>query len=837
MFKTMLRDLLGHKGRVVMTLIAIALGVTATVGSWVVSDSIATTLAGRETRKDVGVSVQSPGKDPVLTTADRDRLATTPGVARAEGVIVGRAGLVGRDDKFVKTTTVLDRAGTNWSNDKRFTVESGKPPAGPGQVALNKSDADKAGIKVGDTTRVLLAGGRTDSAKVTALYEYNRLGPETTQDSNEASDAVPVVAYDTKTAEQLLGKRFHRIELTAAAGAGAGAVKEAVRKAVPTDYHVETGSALAEAAVRQSDDEAQELRMTMLPFAAVALLVGGFVIANTFTMLVSQRTRQFALLRAVGARKRQVRSGIIVEAVALGLAGGTIGTLAGVALGPSMISVMRPGGDVDFTVSPVAVLLGYGVALLVTVLAAYSSARRAAAVPPVAALRTDAIVPRETKRLRVLLGLGFVAVGAVMVVATADPSSSNAARIIGLVGAVLGVAGMIMLAPFFAEVVLKPVARLLGVRSRPAVRLGLRNAAGDPRRTAGTATAITVGLALVCSFATLSASFSALIASTTRANVPTTTTVLQSAAGGQSSLTPAEATRVGTLPGVSQVAGSRDVLVGLTYKGGKTERRISAIEPAGLKGVLTPNITAGSADLTRGVVISQNQADMMDLGMNDRITLHLDARTSVTQTVVGIYDATELQASIFLDVAKAPEALRKQITTLYASGPDPEKARASIKSAFRERPDVLIGNRETLVEQGVEQQSLAFTLMYAMFGVAILIAVFGVVNTLVLSVMERTREIGVIRAVGASRLLVRRTIRVESIVISLFGALLGVVVGVPAGAVMQHAMFGQRLWDFSVPAGIIALALAGIAVAAVLAAMWPARRAARTNMLAAIASE
>ncbi len=127
--------------------------------------------------------------------------------------------------------------------------------------------------------------------------------------------------------------------------------------------------------------------------------------------------------------------------------------------------------------------------------------------------------------------------------------------------------------------------------------------------------------------------------------------------------------------------------------------------------------------------------------------------------------------------------------------------------------------------------------MYAMFGVALLIAVSGVVNTLVLSVMERTREIGVLRAVGASRLLIRRTIRAESIVISLFGALLGVVVGVPAGAVMQHAMFGQRLWDFSIPVGIIALALAGIAVAAVLAAMWPARRAARTDMLAAIACE
>ncbi|MFJ3955018.1 ABC transporter permease [Streptomyces libani] len=837
MLKAMLRDLLAHKGRVVMTLIAIALGVTATVGSWVVSDSIATTLAGQETRHDVGVSVQSPGKESQLTSADRDRLARMPGVGRAEGVIVGRAGLIGPGHKFVRTTTVLDRAGTNWSNDKRFTVEAGTAPTGPGQVALHKADADSAGIAVGDTAQVLLSDGRSDTAKVTALFTYHRLGPRATTDTNEASDAVPVVAYDTATAAKLLGPRFHRIELIPASGASPGALKAAARQSVSDGYHVETGSALAHAAVQQSDSEALDLRMTMLPFAAVALLVGMFVIANTFTLLVSRRTRQFALLRAVGARKGQVRAGIIVEAGVLGLAGGTLGTLAGVAPGPSMIAVMRPEDDVDLTVSPFAVLLGYGVALLVTVVAAYRSARRAAAVPPVAALRTAETVPRETKRIRHFTGLGCVVTGVVMVAVTADPSTSNLGRIIGLMGAVLGVIGMIVLAPFFAEALLRPLMRLLGARSGPAVRLGLRNAASEPRRTSGTATALTVGLALVCAFATLSASFSALIASTTRANVPPTTTVLQSAAGGESSLTPAEADRVRKLPGVTQVAGSRDVLVGLTYKGGRTERRISAIEPSGLKGVLTPHLTAGSPDLRRGVVISQNQADMLDLGMNDRITLHLDARTSVTQPVVGIYDATELQASIFLDVSKAPGSLRKQITTLYASGPDPDTARDSIQAAFRDRPDVSVGSRETLVEQGVDQQSLAFTLMYTMFGVAILIAVSGVVNTLVLSVMERTREIGVIRAVGATRLLVRRTIRVESIVISLFGALLGVIVGVPAGAVMQHAMFGQRLGDFSLPAGIIGLSLAGITLAAVLAAIWPARRAARTDMLAAIAGE
>ncbi|MEV0704230.1 ABC transporter permease [Saccharopolyspora sp. NPDC050389] len=833
MLRTMLRDLLAHRARLAMTLFAIALGVAATVGSWVVSDSIAATLAAREIRHDVGVSVQSPGKEPMLAPADRDRLAAVPGVARAEGVIVGRAGIVGRDGKLVQTGTVLDRAGTNWSSDERFELVAGRPPTGPGQVALNTSDARTAGLAVGDSARILLSDGKVDDATVTALFGYRQLGPESTMDFNGPSDAVPVVAYDSATAASLLGDHFHRVELT---GADPGAIADGARGLVPDDHHVTTGRTLADALAEESTEDVQDLRMTMLPFAAVVLLVGMFVIANTFAVLVTQRTRQFALLRAVGARKRQVRTGIVVEAAALGVAGGTIGTLAGVAIGPLLLSAMRPDGEVTFTVSPFAILLGYAVAVLVTVLAANGSARRAAAVPPVAALRLDAVVPRGVRRSRNFLGFGCLFIAAGLITATADPSSSNAARIVALVGAVVGVIGVIVLAPLLAEVVLRPLTRIFA-RSGPAVRLGLRNVAGDPRRTAGTATAITIGLALVCSFATISSTFSELIASTTRANVPDRATVLQSAAGGESALTPAELHKAAGLPGVTEVAGSRDVLIKLTYPGGETVRRISAIEPAALGTVLTPKLTAGSADLSRGVVVSQNQADMLGLRMNDEVTLQLDAKTSVTQRVVGVYDATELGASIYLDVGRAPESLRKQITTLYVSGPDPAVARQSIEDAFRDRPDVTIGDRESMVKEGVDRQAFAFALMYAMFGVAIVIALFGVVNTLMLSVAERTREIGVFRAVGATRQLVRRTIRVESTVVSIFGALLGVLVGVPVGAVMQHAMFGQRLWDFTMPAAVIAVSLVAIAICAVLAAMWPARRAARTNVLAAIATE
>lgn len=341
----------------------------------------------------------------------------------------------------------------------------------------------------------------------------------------------------------------------------------------------------------------------------------------------------------------------------------------------------------------------------------------------------------------------------------------------------------------------------------------------------------------MCAFATLSASLATLIGSTTRATVPTSTTVLQPASGGGSSLEPADMEKVRGLAGVTTVAGSRDVLAGLRYPGGSTLRKISAIEPVALGTVLTPKMTGGVADLSRGAVVAQNQADMLGLRLGDEIELQLGPGASVRTRVVGVYEATELQASIFLDVALAPVRLRSQITTIYVAGNDPAATHRVVENAFRDRPDVVVTDRAGLIQQGVDQQRLAFVVMYAMFGVAIVVAVFGVVNTLALSVMERTREIGVVRAVGATRGLVRRSIRLESVVISLFGALLGVVVGVSVGAVMQHAMLGRQLWDLSVPFGVIGLALCGAVLAGVLAAMWPARRAARTNVLAAIATQ
>lgn len=798
MLKATLRDLFAHKGRVAMTIVAVALGVAATVASWVVSDSIAATLVHADVRTDVGMSVPGP-----LTDADRGRLAALSGVTRTTSVVSGRAGLVGPTGKLVDVGTLPEQAGTDWDDSGRFVLVAGRAPVRDGEVAVSAA----AGVPVGDRTRVLLARGQQNPVTVVGVFRYRTLGPD---------EPSPVVAFSP--ASTVLGATYSRIEVT---GADVAAVRALYPKAA-------TGNELALAAQEQAAGDAEDLRETLLPFAAVALLVGTFVIANTFTMLITQRTRQYALLRAVGAYRRQVRRSVLVEAVALGLVGGTVGEILGIALGPLLITVLRPGQEITYTITPLAIGLGYSVALVVTTLSAYGSARRAATVPPVAALRLDAGRPELR---RGLLGLLALVAGVIAVMATLDPGADTTERIVAIGGAIVGAVGILLLAPVLAGASLRPLIALTRRLAGPAMRLGVQNAARDPRRTAGTATAITVGLGLVCAFGTLSATLTALIGSADRVNIPVTTTILEPAAGRSATVDAADLGTVRALPGVTEAAAARNAIADVGYAGGTTRFRVTAIEPSALGTVLTPQLTAGTADLRRGVVISQNQADMMGVRTGDTLTLGLGAST-VRTVVEGVYRATELQSSLYFDVARAPAEVRDRPSLIYAAGPN---ARAAVEAAFRDRPDVVVAGRDDLVAADIAAQALAFVVIDAMFGVAIVIGVFGVVNTLVLSVLERTREIGLTRAVGASRRLIRRMITVESLVISLFGALLGILVGVAVGAVMQHAMLGQELLTFSVPVDAIGLSLVGIVLAGVLAALWPAQRAARTDVLSAIA--
>ncbi|MFC7760463.1 ABC transporter permease [Catellatospora bangladeshensis] len=417
MLRAMLRDLRAHLGRVAMTLAAIVLGVAFVVATWVVSDSAAATVRGGAQRTDLAALAQARTGDAVIPAGTVARLGALPGVSRAEGVVEGYAALVGRDGKL-GTTSWPATAGTDWDPSQRFDLVAGRGPQHAGEVALEQQAAEEAGLSVGDPARVLLGGDRSDTATVVGVFAYRPAGREFD----------PAVAYDADTATRLLRPEgapdgatsgsvpgFARVELF---GADEQAVAAAARAELGAGFTVDPGAALRQEQADNAAEDGDIIRKALLAFAAVALLAGVFVIANTFNMLVTQRTRQFALLRAVGARRGQVRRAVLAESVVLGLVGATLGVALGVGLGLLAMRLLPVAGTVAYAVSPWAILLGYAVGLLVTVVSAYGSARRAARVSPMAALRTDAAVPRRSLVLRTALGLVAVAAGVALVALT-----------------------------------------------------------------------------------------------------------------------------------------------------------------------------------------------------------------------------------------------------------------------------------------------------------------------------------------------------------------------------------------------------------------------------------
>lgn len=799
-----------------MTLVAITLGVAFVVATWVVSDSAAETIRGEDVRGDVSVSVQIADEAPELTVADKDRLASIPGVATASGVSFGYAGLIRADGKLVSARP--DKAGTGWDSSARFALTSGRAP-GPGEVALAEAQAKEANRAVGDKTRILLSDGRSVDTTVSGLYWYRPLG-----------EPVPGVAFGDSA---VLRSGFTRVELTARQGANVDAIAASARDLVDPDLRtVATGADLTAQAEARADESAQSQRETLLGFAAVSLLAGMFVIANTFAMLVTQRTRQLALLRAIGGTRRQVRNAVLVEAGVLGWIGSTLGVALGIGLG--LLGLVASDSDgITLSVSPTSILVGYAVGVLVTMIAAYTSARRAAEVAPVAALRSDGSFAPRSLVTRTVLGLVAVTSGVIAIALTLRNDLSTTERVVAMGGGIAVWLGILFLAPVLATAVLRPVGRLLSRHGGPATRLGVRNSVRDSRRTAATTSALMVGLALVCAFATLGSSITSMLSSSIQATVPATATIVSSPVQ-RLALGSDVLEKVRSVPGVTNASADRYAFVKVTHNGSTSPTTMSAIEPDGL---VKPEIVAGTGDVRAGAIVGENEAAMIGARLGDQVTLALDPVTSITTTIIGLHKGMEGRPLFYVDLTTVPEKFRdSSVTTVYASGPDSAAVRVGIEQAFRDRPDVVVTDRDEVIKEAIESFELLLSLMYALFGAAIVIAAFGVVNTLALSVMERTREIGVLRAVGGSQPLVRRAIRMESVVICAYGGLLGIVVGVGFGAVMQHAMMGQSLWDFSVPYGIIGAALVGMIIVGVLAALWPARRASRTDVLAAIAT-
>jgi putative ABC transport system permease protein len=821
-----IRNLAAHKARLVMTLAAVVLGTAFVAGTLLFTASTERAELAVPRRTDVAVQVAADGCGRLPRSAV-DRLARLPGVAHAHPLLAGAGSVLGRDGKAV------DDAGgvTNWARTTRFGLTAGRAPAGAGEVALSVSAARAAGARVGGTADLLVGGDRR-RATVVGVYQYRALGEE----------AAPAMAFEEATAGRLLGiaGQVTAVDLVATSGVAPADLVGRVQAALPGAVAVDSQAANAEARDRRAA-EAATLRNALLGFAGIALLVGTFVIANTFSMLVGQRTRELALLRAVGLTPGQVRRMVLGEAAVVGLLGGVVGVAAGYGFGALALRFLDDEtGWATVVVSWPALGAALAVAVGVTVLSAWASARRAARTPPVAALRGELTSLPTAIRRRAIAGAVVAAPGlAAYGYAALTDQIDEQVGLVGLGGAALLILAAILLAPALCRLLLGPLSAPLG-RLGATWRLAAGNARRNPRRTAATASALMISLAVVTGLAIFGHSVKEHTIASVRRDVAAQFVVQPT--GRQDAAIPRRSVeRLARVPGARAVAALRYASLPLRVGPLGTRASATVADPAALGSALRLTMVSGRlGDLPGGVLVSTDLAARYGLSVGDRLTLGWPGSGDERKLpVTGVYRASSVVSGLLVpqSAARLGDAGAFTAFVALAPGADPAAVEAGLERAVADRPDLVVRARAEYLDAELRGVDLILGVLYALLALALVIGVLGVVNTLALSVVERTREIGLLRAVGLTRRQLRAVIRVESALIALVGGLLGVGGGYLLGAMMQRAALRTGLLAAAVPVGQLLTALAGLALAGVVAAAWPARRAARADVLAAIATE
>ncbi|GKQ41767.1 ABC transporter permease [Streptomyces sp. A012304] len=855
MLKATLRSFVAHKGRLLLSALAVVLSVAFVAGSLIFSDTVTRTFdrlfastsadVTVEPKEELDASVPT-GAVQTLPAALVDRVARVDGVAAAHADVgVDNITVVDRDNEPVSPTTGAPTIASDWYVTDRSAVEltDGHAPRGAGEALLDADTAAKKDVEIGDTLTVVAQPGS---------FRVEIVGIATFRTTNPGAALVfldPGVA-----ATRLLGspERATGISVDAAPGVTDAELKRRVAAAVGSGpYDVRTADEQAKSSAERLGGFLDIIKYVMLGFAGIAVLVGVFLIVNTFSMLIAQRTRELGLLRALGADRRQVRRSVLTEAVLLGLVGSTLGLAAGVGLAVGLIRLMSVFGmnlkTTEMVVGWVTPVSAYVVGVGVTFVAAYLPARRAAGVSPMAAL-ADADVAGVGRPLRVRAAVGS-AVGALGVAAllgcvTASETAS-AASLLGL-GVVLTLIATVVAGPLLV----RPVIRVLGAAFPalfgPVGRMSQRNALRNPRRTGATAAALMVGLALVggmsVASASMSSSFDRQIDETLGADF-----VIQNT---NFTPFPQEVTdEVRATEGVGTVVRQRFAPVAVRMPDGDRVETTAAGYDDRLDEVADVTYARGdtAAALADGAIgMDVDFAREHGVRVGSVLPVEFPGGRAVSLRVGALtdQDAAEgfgVRGGVFFGIATVETYVPGgQDSVLYvnaAGGTDADRLRPLLERTLDPYPQVQVRDQADYKELVHDQISVLLYLVYALLGLAIVIAVLGVVNTLALSVVERTREIGLLRAIGLSRRQLRRMIRLESVVIAVFGAVLGLALGLVWGVCTQQVLALQGMEALTVPWGTIVAVVVGSAVVGVVAALLPASRASRMNVLAAIAHE
>ncbi|MYU20880.1 ABC transporter permease [Streptomyces sp. SID8352] len=842
MLRTALRNVLAHKARLLMTVLAVMLGVAFVSGTLVFTNSVSGALQNSSAKGfghvDVAIgpayqeaSGDTPGKVPELTGSVLDRSAGVPGAASAIGVVRGFTAIADKDGGLIGDGWST-QGGNYWgTDDPRYPLTEGRAPRGAGEILIDAKTAERTGYGVGDTVR-LSVDGPVLTPKVTGVFR--------TDDGAVAAGGT-LALFDTDTAQRLFGKpgTFDEIDVKARPGVTETALKAQLDKALPEGlYETHTGRQLADDQAEMIARSMSGMKQGLLVFAGIALFVGTFIIANTFTMLVAQRTRELALMRAVGASRGQVTRSVLIEAFVVGAVAAVAGLAAGVGIGAGLRSLVGSLGgnlpDGPLVVSPGTVAAALVVGVLVTMLAAWLPGRRAAKIPPVAAMNSvHAAATTKSLVLRNTLGALFSAAGVAVVLAATTMKGSDGQAPMGL-GAVLLIIGVFILTPLLSRPLIAAAAPLLRVFGI-AGKLARQNSVRNPRRTAATASALMIGLTLITGMTVMAGSLQKSIdrmaSSAIRADY-----VVSMANGNP--LSPDVGEKLGRAEGVTALSPLRDSPSRID---GETEY-LTGVDGATIGALTDLPVEEGAFTVTgTRIVVDGDTAERHGWKTGSALTVGYEDGKKQRLTVAGVYEGNDMIRGIMVDNATLTPHLSDpvdmQVMVKTADGTSGQ-AKEALEKALGSNPAIKIQDKKDISNEIAQMFTMMLNMLYGLLAMAVIVAVLGVINTLAMSVFERSQEIGMLRAIGLDRRAVKRMVRLESLVISLFGGVLGIGLGVFFGWAAGELM-GTTLatYELVLPWGRMAVFLLLSAVVGVLAALWPARRAARLNTLLAIKAE
>ncbi len=848
MLRATVRSVVAHKLRLLLTTASIALGVALLAGTLILTNTTGTAfdmLFGKiGAGTDAVVRTEAPYTQTEGVGTNRGPISEdvleavrgVDGVAAAEGSVQGYALLTDTEGHAITTNGGAPTNGYSMPADEALRGEvellTGRPPANGHEVAIDATSAEEHDIPLGATIMVLFQG---------PTQEFTVVGTVGYGDGIKDLGGTTSAYFDSKTAQKVLGApgMFDRIDVRAERGVSQAELAERLSAVVPEGTEAVTGAAVAKENADATKENFKIVGIILGTFAGIALFVGSFIIWNTFTMTVSQRSREIALLRAIGARRRQVLGSLLLEALGLGLFASAAGFGLGIAVAKGLKWLMDAMGlALPFTTLQVEaghLWVSLAVGTVVTVLAAIVPARRATKVLPVEALRESAPGAEKSSKWRALIGSVVLVAGAAGLLSSLYGDGGMQVFGLGLAAAMVGV---IIALPAAVRPLAAAVATPLRLRGLPG-ELAQQNAVRNPRRTSATAAALMIGLTLVVSMgvfaSSLKASFSDVLSERVDADLYVVTSSAQ-APGYSPSVVEA----------VSHVAGVDEVSAqgwGQARFDG-ADSGYSAIDPKNAAEVLHLDVSSGAlADLdTNSVMVAKAKAVENGWQVGDTVKAEFAESGNQRLRIAAIYSGKGWISDDYVvsrtaqETLAGPQLVSGAFVTI-ASGAHRGEVQDAIAAALADHPDAKVLDRA-----GFEKEASGFidgllTFMTVMLALAVMIALLGIVNTLALSVFERTRELGLLRAVGMTRGQVRAMVRWESAVISLIGAVSGAALGIGIGLAMSQVLKDEGIKSISIPVAQIAIYVAVAAIAGVLAAVGPARSAAKVDVLRAVVTD